>query len=163
MKPYIILVHMFLLGNILITIIKIAHYHLHEWFHVLRYNSDLSKLEWTLQLFSFNYIRDLTINCKLFSVPVADYASFLHHDRTNKTNLLGLISSCSKYHFKPGTISLLFWSSHVFTALEFDSYHFNILLWKIVKPCDHNEIKTPIGKVFRKYKPIRHYFVMSPE
>ena len=129
----------------------------HEWFHVLRYNSDLSKLEWTLLLFSFNNIGDLTINRKLFSIPVADYASFSHHARTNKTNLLGLISSCSKYHFKPGTICPLFWSSHVFTPLEFDSYHF----WKIVKPCDHNEVKTPIGKVFQKYKPIRHYFVMS--
>ena len=38
----------------------------HEWFHVLRYNSDLSKLEWTLQLFSFNYIRDLTITANCF-------------------------------------------------------------------------------------------------
>ena len=81
--------------------------------------------------------------------------------RTLKTNLLGLISNFSKYYFKTGTICLLFISSHVFTALEFDSNHFVILLWKMVKPRDHNEIKLPIGKIIRKYQPIRHYFVMS--
>ena len=31
--------------------------------------------------------------------------------------------------------------SQVFIALEFDRNHFGILLWQIVKPCDHNEIK----------------------
>ena len=55
---------------------------------------------------------------------------------------------------------LLFLSCYVFSVLEFDSYHFGILLCKIVKSRDHNEIKPPIGKIFRKFKPIRHYFVM---
>ena len=32
---------------------------------------------------------------------------------------------------------------------------------KIVKARDLNEIKPPIGKIFRKYKPIWYYFVMS--
>ena len=28
--------------------------HFHDWFYVLRYNSDMVKLEWTLLLFNFN-------------------------------------------------------------------------------------------------------------
>ena len=64
-------------------------------------------------------------------------------DRTLKTNLLGLILNFSKFCFKAGTICPLFLS---FTALEF----YSNLLWKIVKPRDHNEIKPPIGKIFRK-------------
>ena len=39
-----------------------------------------------------------------------------------------------------------------FTALKFDSNNFVILLSKIVKPRDHNKIKPPIRKIFRKYK-----------
>ena len=68
-----------------------------------------------------------------------------------------LISNFSKYYFKTGTICLLFSSSYAFTALEFDSNHFGALIWKIVKPRDHNEIKPPIGKILQKYKPIRHF------
>ena len=92
--------------------------HFHDWFYVLRYNSDLQKLEWTLLLFSFNYIRDLTNRCKLFSIPVAEYPSFSHQARTLKTNLLLLIPSFSKYYFKAETICLLFLSSHLFTTLH---------------------------------------------
>ena len=134
--------------------------HFHDWFYVFRYNSDLSKFEWTPLLFNFNYIRDLTNGRKLFSIRVAEYDSFSHLAGTLKTNLLGLISNFSKYYFKAGTIYLIFLSSHVFTGLEFDSNHFGILLWKIVKPLDYSEIKPPIQKIFRKYKPIRHYFAM---
>ena len=126
------------------------------------HNSDLSKFKWTLLLFNFNYIRDLTNRRILFSILVAQYASFSHQTATLKTNLLGLISNCSKYYFKIGTICLLFLFSHAFTALEFDSNRFGILLSKIVKPRDHNhdEIEPPIGKILRKNIPIRHYFVM---
>ena len=127
--------------------------HFHVWLYVLRYNSDLSKLKQTLLLFNFNCIRDLTNRRKLFFIPIAEYASFSHQPRTLKTNLLGLISNFSKYYFKTGAICFLFLSSHVFNALEFYSNQFGILLWKIVKPS--------IGNIFRKYKPIRHYFVMS--
>ena len=56
-----------------------------------------------------------------------------------------------------------FVSSHVFIALEFYKNHFVILIWKIVKSCYHNEIKPPIGKIFRKYEAIRHFFVISPK
>ena len=84
-----------------------------------------------------------------------------HQTRTLKTNLLSLISNFSTHYFETGTICLLFLSSHVFTALEFDSNHFGILLGIIVKPRNHNEIKPPIGKIFWKYKPIRHYIVTS--
>ena len=48
-------------------------------------------------------------------------------------------------------------SSHVFTILEFDSNHFGILLWKMVKPCDHNEVKPPIEKIFWKYNYYNKY------
>ena len=133
--------------------------HFHDWFYALRWNPDLSKLEWALVLFNFNYIRDLTNRCKLFSIPATEYASFSHQAR-RLLNLLDLISNFSKYDFKIGTICIFFFSSHVFTALEFDSNHFGILIWKVKKPRDHNKIKPPIGKVFQKYKPIRYYFVM---
>ena len=63
------------------------------------------------------------------------------------------MSNFSKYYFKTGTIWLVFFSSHLFTALEFNSNHVGILLWKTVKPRDHNEMKQPIEKIFRKYKP----------
>ena len=81
--------------------------------------------------------------------------------RTLKVNLLSLISIFSKYYFKSGTICILFLFSHVFTALEFDINHFGIILWKIAKPCDHKKIKPPIKKIIKKYKQIRHYFVIS--
>ena len=78
----------------------------HDWFCVLRHNSDLLKPEWTLLLFNFNYIRDLTNRRRLFSIPVA--ASFSQQARTLKTNLLGLIWIISKYYFKTSTICFLF-------------------------------------------------------
>ena len=56
---------------------------------------------------------------------------------------------------KTGTLYLLFLSSQVFAALQFDSNYFGALLWEIVKSCVHNETKPPIGKIFRKYKPIK--------
>ena len=73
----------------------------------------------------------------------------------------GLMSIFSKILLWNWHSCLLFLSSQVFIALEFDGNHFDILLWKIVKPRDHNEIKPPIRKAFRKYNLIRHYFVMS--
>ena len=71
--------------------------HFHDWFYVLRYNSDLQKLEWALLLFNFNYIHDLTNRRRLYSVPVAEHASFSHQARSLKTNLQGVISNLSKY------------------------------------------------------------------
>ena len=41
--------------------------------------------------------------------------------RMLKSNLLGLISSFSKYYFKTCTLKFASLSLHVFTALEFDS------------------------------------------
>ena len=154
-------------GNIPITVITFAHDH-----PLLPSNStfitdsiylDLSKLtvKWTLLLFNFSCIRDLAKRRKLFSIPVGEYASFSNEARTLKTNLLGLISNFSKYFFKTGTTCLLFSPTHVFVTLICNINHFGILFWKIVKPHDDNEIKPPIGKIFRKYKPITHYFVMS--
>ena len=69
----------------------------------------------------------MTNRCKLFSVPVAEYASFLHQARTLKTNLPGLISNVSKYYYKTSTSCHLFLSPHAFTALEFHSNHFGTL------------------------------------
>ena len=156
MKTYIVLLHMSLL-NILITIIRFARYHL-----PLASNSIFmtDSMYLVANLICGNLDRHLTNRRKLFVIPVAEYASCSHQVRTLKTNLLGLISRFSKYYFKTGTICLLFLPSHVLTALEYDGNHFGILLWKIVKPRDHNEIKPPIGKIFRKYKTIRHYLVM---
>ena len=54
-----------------------------------------------------------------------------------------------------------FFSSRVFPALEFDSNYFGILLWELVKPREHNEIEPPIGKIFRKCKPIRPGFELT--
>ena len=61
---------------------------------------------------------------KLFFIPVAEYAFFSNQSRTLKNIVLVLISNFSKYYFKTGAICLLFLSSQVFTALEFDSNHF---------------------------------------
>ena len=97
----------------------------------------------------------------MLSVPVTKYASFSQQAGTLKTNLLDLISNFSKYYFKTGTIFPRVLSSHTFTTLEFDSNHLGTLLWKVVKPCEHNEIEPPIGKLLRKYKPLRSYFVMN--
>ena len=58
-------------------------------------------------------------------------------------------------------MSLFFLSSHLFFALKFDSNYFGILLLKIVKLRDYDEIKPPIEIVFQKYRPARHYFGMS--
>ena len=63
--------------------------------------------------------------------------------------------------FNINFLKILLLSLHVLTTSEFHSNHFGILLRKIVKPGDHNEIKLAIRKIFRKYKPIRHYLVMS--
>ena len=111
--------------------------HFHNWFYVLTCNSDHSKLEWALLLFNFNYICHLAYRSKFFSIPISEYASFSHQGRV------------TRYYFKRGTICLILLSSHVFTALEFDSIHFGILLCKIVKPRDHNEIAL-IGRQYEK-------------
>ena len=54
-----------------------------------------------------------------------------------------------------------FLCSYIFATLEFDSNYLVSFLWNIVKLPDHSEVKPPIGKIFWKYKPIRHYLVMS--
>ena len=58
---------------------------------------------------------DFTTRHKLFSIVVAEYASFSHQARMLKTNVLGLISS--QYYFETGTICLLFLSSLIFTCI----------------------------------------------
>ena len=87
MKTYIIFLHMFMFyrkhpnnDNKICPLPSSSCFqqHFHDWFCVFRYNSDLSKLEWTLLLFNFNYICDLTNGRNLFSIPVAEYASFSH-------------------------------------------------------------------------------------
>ena len=107
-------------------------------------DSDLAKLERT-------QIRDLSNRSKWFSIPVAEHACFSHQARTPKTGLsIQFIAFLKKYYFKAGTLYLLLFCSHVLTALEFDSSYFVILLWKIVKTREHNEIKPPVGKIFQK-------------
>ena len=141
-------------GNILITIItiiRLAHYHL-----LLASNSTF--MTDSLYLGTIQICRNRR---KIFSIPVAEFTSFSHQARALITNLLGFISTFSKYYFEIGTICLLFSSAHLFTALEFHGNHFAILLSKMVKPHDHNEIKLSIGKIFPKYIKKGYYFVMS--
>ena len=148
--------------NILITIIRFSLYHL-----LFASNSTFttdSRHLGTIQICrnlnehyyhlisTTSVIWQIDANCSLFQ---SLYMLPFHiRIRMLKINLLGLISNFPKYFFKTGTVGLLFLSWHVFNALEFNSNHFGILLWKIVKPRDHNEIKPPIGKIFWKYKPI---------
>ena len=77
---------------------------------------------------NFNEVRDLSNRRKLFSTPVAEYACFSHQAKMLKLTYYSLISNCARYYFKTGTLCLLFLSSHVFPALEFDSKHLGILL-----------------------------------
>ena len=123
-----------IIGNILITIIIFARYHLlvasnstfMTDFYVLRCNSDLSNLnEHYYYLISpASVIWQINANCSPFhSLNVL----FSHQARTVQTNLLGLLSNFPKNYFKAGTIRLLFLSPHVFTAVEFNSNYFGIL------------------------------------
>ena len=80
-------------GNILITICLLwssasSQHHFQNWLSVLRCNSDRVKLEWVSLLFNFTWMRDLSNKDKLFSSPVAKYASFSHQVKTLKTDLL---------------------------------------------------------------------------
>ena len=79
---------------------------------------------------------------------------FPFHIRLECSKLIysGLISNFSKYYLKTGKICLLFLSSHVFSTLEFDSNNFGILLWKIVKLHDHNEIKSHHSEKYSEIK-----------
>ena len=77
---------------------------------------------------------------QFITIPVAEYASISHPTRTVKTELSQFIINFFKIFFETGTVCLL--SSHVFTALVFDSNHFGILIWKIVKPRDYNKLKA---------------------
>ena len=80
-------------GNILITICPLwssacFQHHFQNWFSVLRWNSDRVKLEWISLLFNFTWMHNLSNRDKLFSSPVAKYASFSHQVKTLKTDLL---------------------------------------------------------------------------
>ena len=103
-------------------------------------------------------ICQIDVNCS----PFQSLNMLSFHIRLEQLKLIyySLMSIFSKYYLKTGTLHIFFSSSHVFTALEFYNNYFAILLWKIVKPRDHNEIKRVIGKIFRKYTQIRYYFVM---
>ena len=92
----------------------------------------------------------MTNRRKMFSIPVVKYASFSDQARTLKIKPSRFNIKFSKNYFKTGTICLLFYF-HMYLW-------FGILLWKIVKK---NISKTINQKIFRKYNPIRHYFVMS--
>ena len=67
---------------------------------------------------------------KLFSIPVTEYASFSYQTRSLETDLLQFNISFFKFHFKTDTLLFLFLSSHICTALEYESDYFGILLWK---------------------------------
>ena len=137
--------------------------HFYEWFSVLRYNLDLAKNHLNEQ---HHYLTSTKLvicqihpNCSKFqSLNLCPF-----HIKLEPFKLMqcSLISNLSEYYFKIGKICLLYLTSHVSTALQFDSKLFAFLLLKIVKPHDHNKIKSPITEIFWKYKPTRHYFVRS--
>ena len=83
-----------------------------------------------------------------FQQPFYDWFSEFKYN--SELVLYSLILNFSKCYFKTSAFCLLFFFSHIFTALEFDSNYFGILLWKIVNPRDHNEIKLPIGKILSR-------------
>ena len=159
--PYVSLIT----GDILITIIRFACYH-----PLLNINSTFltdSKYLGTIQIWrnlnehhSFWYIE---IKSYLFAkkMQIVLYSS-RWIARMLKTHLLQfnnkpfLNINLTLVHLP----QLAHFTSHAFTTLECDSNYFVILLWKIIKPYEHNKIKPPIGKLFHKYKPITHYFVM---
>ena len=66
-----------------------------------------------------------------------------------------VISFFSKYHFKTGTLFLLL-PSHV---IWYPTWKNSKSTWSTCTT--KNRIKPPIGKIFWKYKLIRHYFVFS--
>ena len=137
------------------------HGNFHDWFSVLSYNSDLEKLELTPLLLTStrSVICQIEVNCSpLQSLNMLPF--YIRPERLKMT-YYSVIQKFCRYYFDTDTPCLLFLSWHVFATWEFDSNYFGILLWKIVKPREYNETKPPIAKIFRNYKPVRHYFVMS--
>ena len=153
------------LRHILIRIIRFARYHL-----LLVSNSTFitgSMFLGTIQICPnlserYHYLVSTPSVIWLIDADCSPVQSLNMYPFHMRLEHLKLTYFFSKYYFKTGTIYLLL-SSHVFIALEFDNNHFGIPLWKIVKPHDPNGIKQRIGKIFRKYKPIRHYFVIPPK
>ena len=117
------------------------------------HNSDIKKLEWTPLFLTSTKSVICQMDANSSSFQSLNILPFQIRPGRLKLAYYSLISNYSRYCSKTSSIWFLFLSSHVFTALEFDSNHFGILLWKIVKPRDHNEIKPPIAKIVRKYKP----------
>ena len=127
--------------------------HFHDWFFVLGTIQVWRNLN-EHHYYYKSMIRQIDTNCSPFySLNMLPFPIGLE---SLKLIYYSLISNISKYYFKTVTIYFLFLTVHIFSGLEFASDSSDILFWKIVKPRDHNEIKPPIGKIFRKYKPIRH-------
>ena len=157
-----------LTGNMLISIVRFARYDLLLGFNTT-FMTDSQHLG-TIQIWqNLNEHHDyLTSTKSVFCQIDANYSPFQSLNMVSfyirleclKLICNSLISFFSNYHFKIDTLCLFFLSSHTFTALEFDNNYFGILHRKIVKPRGHNEIKTPIGKILQKYKPIRYHFVL---
>ena len=134
--------------------------HFHDWFMYL----GTTQICWNLNKHCYYLISTLSMIWQIDAScsPFQCLNMLPFHIRMLGASLLGLITSTfSKYYFKTGTICLFVLSSHVFITLKFNSNPFGILLWKVVKPRDRNKINPTIGKIFRKYKPIRHYIVIS--
>ena len=87
-------------------------------------------------IINFNQIHDLSsrANCS----PLQSLNMLPFHIRLESLKLTynSLIPNFSRYYFKTGKHCLLFLSSFVFPALQFNSNYFGFLLWKIVKPHD---------------------------
>ena len=155
-------------ANILITIIRFSHYIFYLFLIAL---SGLIFCTWVQFRPGENWmnapITKLQLNssfdnCTQILFDSSCWICFLFTSgKSAKTNLLGLLSNIFKSYFRTSTSCIFFLSSHVFTAFEFNSNHFGILILKIVKPREQNETKPSMRKMFQKYKPFRHYFEIS--
>ena len=155
MKTYIILLHMFLLlQNTSDNIIAFARNHL-----LLTSNSTFSTdfqylgaiqiwQKWNEYLHYLTLPKSVTCQIDANCSPFQSLNIFPFHIRLERLKLIyySLISNLSKYYFKTCTLCFFFLSLRVFTALEFNSNYFGILLGKIVNSRDLNENKPPRGK-----------------
>ena len=125
-------------GNILIMIIRFSRYHLlltsSSTFMADSLYLGTIQIWWNLNKHYHSLISTKSVIWrKFFSSPQS--LNMLPFDiRLERLKLIyyGSIASFSRYYFKTDTICLLFLSLHIFTALEFDSNHFGVLLWKMV-------------------------------
>ena len=153
-------------GNILITTIRFARYHLllasnsffmtdSLYLGTIQISRNLNERYYYLTS-TKSMIWQIDASCS----PFQSLNTLPFHIRLERFKLIYyvLISNFSKYYFKTGAVCFFFIFTCIYRFRIWKKNRFGILLWEIVKAPDHNEIKPPNGKIFQKYKPIRHYY-----